>query len=354
MFYRYEVRNNGSEDILYLYLDMAYEFSKELIQTASEQELSRRTENFINSNNIQFKGSKVYLIIDNIVVKTLNIKTNKNIKNVLNKNNYNNNDFLVTLKLEDNSMIEVTLKEYLGGSLGNFYTEEMQEETLKCLAILFRTYAYKMMEEKHYLKTNNEFQIYSPIYNFKAIWNKRYEEISQKLEKIINQTDNIFVTHNSKYILPFIHYCNTGFTVSNKNYPYLKEVKSLWDLTSKNYLNVMEYTYEEISKILDVDINNQINFEILEIENKRFIKKVKLNNKIFSGEELIKKLNLKSAEMVFIFNKKKVKIISKGWGHFLGLSLFGANELAKNNCTYQDILTYYFPTIKIMQYKKNF
>ena len=54
MFYRYEIRNNGKEDILYLYSTMNYEFSKEL-DNNTENNLEKSTENFIkNSTNFSF------------------------------------------------------------------------------------------------------------------------------------------------------------------------------------------------------------------------------------------------------------------------------------------------------------
>ena len=65
MFYRYEIINNGKEDILYLYLNMKYEFSKELIGN-DFKDLSRRTKNFINSNNIKPSfNNKEYTIVEN-------------------------------------------------------------------------------------------------------------------------------------------------------------------------------------------------------------------------------------------------------------------------------------------------
>ena len=75
MFYHYEIRNNGKEDILYLYLSLKYEFSREFIN--NDEDLGRRTNNFIQSNNIPYKGNKVYLVIDGVVVKCVSInKTN--------------------------------------------------------------------------------------------------------------------------------------------------------------------------------------------------------------------------------------------------------------------------------------
>ena len=48
---RYEIKNNGKENILYLYLNMAYEFSRELVLDVNHDEITRRTKNFIKNNS---------------------------------------------------------------------------------------------------------------------------------------------------------------------------------------------------------------------------------------------------------------------------------------------------------------
>lgn len=67
MKYDYEIINNN----LYLYLDYKYEFGIEL---SNYKDLDRRSRNFIKKNNIPFQGSKVFLIINGIIVKTINLK----------------------------------------------------------------------------------------------------------------------------------------------------------------------------------------------------------------------------------------------------------------------------------------
>ena len=49
-------------------------------------------------------------------------------------------------------------------------------------------------------------------------------------------------------------------------------------------------------------------------------------------------------------NKHYIRIISRGFGNCLGLSIYGANELAKNDLNYISILFYYFNNIKINKY----
>ena len=84
----------------------------------------------------------------------------------------------------------------------------------------------------------------------------------------------------------------------------------------------------------------------------KLIKKLKIDNKIFSLEELKNLLNLNSCEFNFIINKDIIKVITKGQGNFLGLSLYGGNEIAKNGSKYNSILKYYFPKAKLLRYIK--
>lgn len=109
MFYRYEIKNNGIENILYLYLTMNYEFSKELSKNADDGELKRRTTNFIKNNGIQFDGNKVYLVIDGIVVKAFQIPKDEDINKKTNKNTFDDLNYMVTVQLEDQSIIEISL-----------------------------------------------------------------------------------------------------------------------------------------------------------------------------------------------------------------------------------------------------
>ncbi len=352
MFYKYEIRNNGKEDILYLYLNMKEEFSKELTRNSSNTELSRRTKNFIRNNHINFNGKKVYLIVDGIVVKTLDLSIIPEVIEIKSSKNFLDDVYLVNIKYEDNSFIEITLKEYLLSVLANFLSFNIEKGVVKVLSILFRSYAFKMMEEKKYIDANSYFGVFNQIENYRDIW-KNYEENYKYLEDNIKATELSFVSYKGEFILPFVHYCNNGFTCSNSSFPYLKKVNSLWDLACPNYIESKKFTYKELEELLGISFDGNIKFDIIEKEN-NFIKKVKINGKSFTGEELIKLLNLKSLDITFIFSNKYLETITKGWGHFLGLSIYGSNRLAKNNLNYISILNYYFPDVDIMRYEKSF
>lgn len=353
MFYKYEVRNNGKEEILYLYLTMAYEFSKELLSGTDSNEITRRTKNFIKNNGISYSGSKVYLVIDGIVVKTLDIKNEQTDVELLKESLYYANEYyLVTIKLDDESLIEISLKDYLLGVLATNMIPGLEVETIKALAILYRTYAFYKMSSDKYISASDSYAIYKPISYYKLAWIEKYDEITNKLEEAIKDTDCLFLTYKNSYILPFIHFSNVGQTFAKEEYPYLSSVRSLWDLISPHYIEYKDYPYEILSKIIKTDVSVDSEFSILEVDDKHFVKKLKIASSIFSGEEFRKLLNLKSLNISIIVNMNYLRIITRGWGNCLGLSIFGSNELAKNGCDYANILKYYFPLVKLNKYIK--
>lgn len=340
MFYGYDIRNNGQEDVLYLYMTMQYEFSNEF--TLEDNAVELKTQNFIKTNDINFKGNKVCVVMDGKVVKCLtfnNLKTQKE--------NHLADSLMVNICLDDNSLCEISLREYLLGVLMSKYMDSLHVETIKAMTILYQTFAFKMMEENNCILSNNRFAIFKP-YDYYKVDMKNYDIVIKKLNEAIDEIDGMYLGYGNLYVLPFMHYSNSGKTLANKYYPYLSSVKSLWDLASPYYIDIKDYTYEELNKKLNISLNNLSEVEII---NDNY-KKLKLGNNVFSMEEIKNILNLKSTDIYIIVNKEFLRIISKGWGNSYGLSIFGSDEIAKNGCKYYNILKYYFPKTKL--YKKDF
>lgn len=339
MFYKYEIKNNE----LYLYLTMNYEFSNELNYN-SDSNLNKITLDFINTNNIEFNGHVINYVVDNIVVKKVNLLKSSPINNPL----YSCDNFMVNVKLDDNSLCELSLKDYLLSILFEKYNVNYNVELLKCICILYNTYAYRCMSTDKVIIGSNYFSLYKPLKYYKDIYSN-YDELTNYFYSIIKEVDCMFLSYNNQFILPFIHYSNSGKTLSNPKYPYLSSVSSIWDILSKDFITVKEYTYSKFNDLLNINISNKSNFTFI---NQNNTKKLKIDNKIFSLEELKNLLNLNSCEFNFIINKDIIKVITKGQGNFLGLSLYGGNEIAKNGSKYNSILKYYFPKAKLLRYIK--
>ena len=105
-----------------------------------------------------------------------------------------------------------------------------------------------------------------------------------------------------------------------------------------------------MKNIFKIDKDNLKNINILKVSESNYIRKIKIGNNEYTGEMLKQKLNLRSTDITIIINPTYIRFITKGWGNNLGISQFGANEIAKAGCSYTSILKYYFPKISIKKY----
>ena len=345
MFYNYEIVNNNGEDILYLYLSYRYEFSNELINH-DINDLERRVNNFIKMNSIPYKGNKVYLVVNGVVVKALSIH-NKKITTYL-VNDYSPDNFIIIINMKDHAKYEITLRDFLLSVLLSYYDFTLSIEVLKAICVLYNSYSFKMMNDYKEINEENVFFDYQYNSYYKEKY-ANYDEIIIYLNSIIDEMSGYFLKYQDDYILPFIHYSNSGKTLTNIKYKYLSSVKSIWDLLSDELVHYKDFTYDEINNLLKVNINSKSKIEIKRNKTNSLLC---LDNKIFSFEEIKDRFNLSSMDFYFVIYNNFIRIISLGKGNGYGLSIFGANEIALNGGRYNNILTYYFPKAKIYRYIK--
>ena len=242
-------------------------------------------------------------------------------------------------------MCEITLRDYLLSSLFYFYTSEIENEVLKSISILYNTYAYKQMKEEGFISSNNSFTKYEYHSNYKSKYNN-YNDLINKFNNVIDSVSCIYLSYNNNYVLPFMHYSNSGKTLANSKYPYLSSVKSLWDICSPTYINIRDYYFDELIKKLNTNINSS---NISVIDNGQYIK---MGNNKYSILEIKNILNLNSNDITLIINNNYIRFVTKGIGNSLGMSLYGACSIEKNGGKYFNILNYYFPKVKICRYIK--
>jgi len=83
--------------------------------------------------------------------------------------------------------------------------------------------------------------------------------------------------------------------------------------------------------------------EILERTQAGRVKEMKIEDVVIKGTELRALLDLRSTNFTIEKGKEgEVIITTIGYGHGVGMSQWGANNLAKNGGTYEEILKHYY------------
>ncbi|MBQ3475739.1 MAG: stage II sporulation protein D [Bacilli bacterium] len=263
----------------------------------------------------------------------------------------------VTIRvLNSNNEIKVlNIEDYLIGVVSSEVPVSFEKEALKAQAVASRTYALKQIEDnkdKNYDVTDNVLsQVYSTDDALKEKWGSNFDEYYNKIKTVVNETKGEFISYDNNPIFAFFFSTSNGTTEDNVNVfgadlPYLKPVDSSFDLDETNYVSTKEYTIDEFYNLLGIPVDD---LEITNIKrsNSNRVLYLEINGVSFKGRELQKILSLKSNDFDIKEENNKIIITTKGYGHGVGMSQYGANALAKKNMGYQDILKYYYRGVEI-------
>lgn len=331
MLERYKIIKRNNEEILYLYLNMNYEFSKEL----TTKEYEKKANNYLSTYNIKFNGNKVIFVINGIESKEINLNSNKL---------YLNNKII---NLSTNE--KLTLKELILSLLFSNIHIVLNEETIKAITVLYRSEIINNLENNN-LDIKKLSLLYHNYNYYKLYYIETFNSYLTKFSKAIDETDSEYLVYNDKPINCYTHLVSNGYTEEDKEIPYLAKKESLWDLTYPNYMQIKTYGIEEFKNKLDIKDNN-LNIKINTITESNRIKEIIINNKIIDSKYLSILLDLPSTDITIITKNNYISLITRGIGSGKGLSIIGANNLAELNCNYKQILNYYFKDIKLITKK---
>lgn len=261
----------------------------------------------------------------------------------------------VRVKRNETNVVEtIPLEQYLIGVLAGEMPVSYDIEALKAQAVAARTYAIRKIEinkqnEYDVIDTIND-QVYLDQDYLKQLWQQKYEQNIKKIKQAIKETRGEYLTYNGKTIQAFFFSTSSGATencqdVFGENLPYLISVTSTWDQNSPSYLTTTTFTKEEFYQKLEIPYEDNLNIEI-ERNQTNSINQITINNITLRGTEFRFKLGLKSTNIEIEEQEDNIIIKSKGYGHGVGMSQYGAYELAKQGYTYDEILKYYYQGIE--------
>ena len=195
-------------------------------------------------------------------------------------------------------------------------------------------------------------QVYRSCAELKEYWGDKYLEYSNKIKKAVIDTEGQYLVYEDKVILSLFFSESTGYTenseeVFNEKLPYLRSVESKWDLDSPNYNSEKEFKKKDFYNKLGISYSDTLNITDIEKTSSEKNKKLKINNVEFSGRDIRTKLELRSTFFTFYEDSDKILIKTKGYGHGVGMSQYGANKMALSGYKYQDILKYYYTGVEI-------
>ncbi len=247
------------------------------------------------------------------------------------------------------------LENYLKGIMKVEISPGWPLEAMKAQAVVARSYALYQVQQNPYalfhLKATTASQVYRGING---------EDPRSTLA--VRATEGVVLTYRGKVIPTFYHACSGGYTedateVWGGEFPYsvgvadeycLDSPYSQWEVNLE-VPNIRKALLQEGYQVGDITALTPIERSrsgrikrlgirhssgLLELEGKKF--------RQILGYDVIKSTNFNSTVSGGI-----VKFQGKGWGHGVGLSQWGAKEMAERAYSFEEILKYYYPLAEL-------
>jgi stage II sporulation protein D len=248
--------------------------------------------------------------------------------------------------------VSIALEDYVVGVVGAEMPASFSPEALKAQAVVARTYALKRVAENKTITDTNTNQIYKDNNQLKAIWGSSYDTYYNKIKNAVESTKKEYVAYNGYYIDALYHSTSNGKTedpinVWGGSFPYLKSVDSHWDVSASSYERTQNVSAETFSSTLGIPFTVDTPIEILSKTIGDRINQIKIGDNIYRGIDIRDLFGLRSADFDVTVSGDTIIFTTRGYGHGVGMSQYGANGMAKEGYGYRDILSHYYPNTNI-------
>lgn len=268
------------------------------------------------------------------------------------------------LDTSTNEVLTLTDEEFLIGAVAAEMPPSYEIEALKAQCVATYTcYAKKRADERanpHEELNGADFsadlskkQIYLTPDRMKEDCGESYDEIYSKYKGVVESVRGEALTYKGELITCTYFAISSGKTDSFKDIfgedlPYLTAVSSAYDVFAPNYKSEKNISSEDFKKAFEdssaeVDFSEKADKWIGDIKftDSGSVKSIKIGGVEFSGSKVRELLGLRSACFEVEYDDG-FKFEVKGYGHNVGMSQYGANEMAKEGVKYRGILEHYY------------
>lgn len=270
----------------------------------------------------------------------------------------------VTLTIQDGDTTEqMTLERYLTGVVRGEMPATFEMEALRAQAAAERSYVYYQLaagrKDAHpdadFCTDHTCCSAYLSETAAREKWGGDFAPWNTRVEQAVSDTDGQVVLYNGRPILAVFHSSSAGRTAAagdvwSGDLPYLVSVDSPeGEETVPNYYSTVTFTAAEAKeKLLAAHPELKLSgtpdrwFGAAAENGSGRVETVSVGGTDIEGTELRRIFGLRSACFTVAADSESVTFRVTGYGHGVGMSQYGANQLAREGKTWQEILEWYY------------
>lgn len=257
------------------------------------------------------------------------------------------------LRKPNGSVEEMDMDDYLTGVVLAEMPASFETEALKAQAVVARTYTRKAYETggKHgngSVCTNATCcQAYLSSEDYLAKGGTQ-EEL-EKIRSAVEDTSGFVLTYEGELIEATYFSCSGGSTedavaVWGTDYPYLQAMPSPGEENAAHHTDIVTFTPQQFQNALGVMLKGSPQgwFGLTTYTEGGGVAVMTIGGEAYTGTQLRALLNLRSTAFAVSADENAITITTKGYGHRVGMSQYGADAMAVAGSSFGEILAYYY------------
>lgn len=268
---------------------------------------------------------------------------------------------LIGVLREDGSVENMDLEDYVTGVVLAEMPASFETEALKAQAVVARTYSLRRLEGnyKHPEATVCTQPSCCQGYRSESAYLSTAGTALdvEKVRRAVKDTEGMVLVYQGELIEATYFSCSGGITedaaaVWGEDVPYLRSTLSPGEEHAANYVDTVYLTTEEFEDYLGVELPGSPANWIGNITYTagKGVDTIEIGGMGYEGTWLRSVLGLRSTAFSITVIANTVVITTKGYGHRVGMSQYGADAMALDGSTYSQILAHYYQNTELVKY----
>lgn len=255
--------------------------------------------------------------------------------------------------MDDGAVSVMDLEDYITGVVLAEMPASFEKEALKAQSVVARTYAMradhgKSKHESAAVCTDSTCcQAYCEAEEY--LQNGGTRENYEKVSEAVAATEGYVLLYDGELIEATYFSCSGGVTedavaVWGTDVPYLVSTQSPGEEDAAHYSDVVSFTLEEFQNLLSMETSSAPEdwFGSVTYTAGGGIETIEICGETYSGTQLRSLLGLRSTAVTFTVDGDTIFAHTRGFGHRVGMSQYGADAMAVQGSGYAEILSHYY------------
>lgn len=279
-------------------------------------------------------------------------------------------DIFLVLDINSGQIIEITEKDYVIGAVCAEMPASFSMEALKAQAVAAHTYAVRQRENEldnptpelcgaYISNDSSKYQAFLDKEQAEQLFGSNFNEYYNKISEAVSSVSDEILVYNDEPIAAAFHSISSGKTESAENIfgspaDYLVSVESTEDINAPDYFKEYTFTSDEIAARLkesypEIQLSDDKSswLSVKKRTASDTVISLDAGNINISGWEFRNIFSLRSAAFDIAYDNGVFTISTKGCGHGVGMSQYGAEAMAQQGASYDEILKHYYKGAEI-------